>query len=136
LLDLAGFAPEERGNTFRRWRRWLKEGKVAQLIALCEDMAAADHAKRGKWDAALAYYRKNQDRMKYDEYLAKGWFIGSGVVESACKTLVCGRFKQPGMRWTTAGAEALLPFRAAFLSGEYDQIWDFIIGKKLLVKAA
>lgn len=115
----------------------MKEGKAPQLVKLCEDTAAtAGPAKKKEWDAALNYYRENLDRMKYDEYLAKGWFIGSGVVESACKTLVCGRFKQPGMRWTKAGAEALLPFRAAYYSNEYDKMWDFIIGQKQMVKAA
>ena len=38
--------------------------------------------------------------MKYDEYLATGWFIGSGVVESGCKTVVGKRFKRPGMLWS------------------------------------
>ena len=136
LPDLAGLAPGERKNAFRKWRRWLKEGKAPQLVRRCEGMAAADPARKGEWDAALNDYRDNLDRMTYGDYLAKGWFIGSGVVEGGCKTLVCARFKQPGMRWTLNGAEALLPFRAAFYSGEYDQIWDYIIGGKHRVKAA
>ena len=133
LLDLAGFAPDGRKKAFRRWSRWLKEGKAPQIVKLCENMAAADPAKKEKWDAALNYYRDNLDRMKYDEYLAKGWYIGSGVVESACRSIVCNRFKLPGMRWTKKGAEALLPFRAAYLSGKYDELWDFIRAGRRLV---
>ena len=47
-------------------------------------------------------------RMKYDEYIAKGWYIGSGVIEAGCKTVVCQRFKQPGMFWSPKSTKALL----------------------------
>ena len=57
------------------------------------------------------YYRQNQDRMKYDIYSANGWFIGSGVIESGCKTIVCQRFKQSGMIWSLNGVKSLLPLR-------------------------
>jgi hypothetical protein len=133
LLDLAGLKGGGRGNMYRKWRRWLKEGKAAKVVAACEAMAAEDPAKSDAWDAALGYYRDNLGRMKYDEYIAKGWFIGSGVVESACKAIICTRFKQPGMRWGRKGADALLPFRTAHLSGRYDEIWDFIRGDRRLV---
>ena len=68
--------------------------------------------------------------MNYGEYLAKGWFIGSGVVESACKNLVGGRFKLSGMRWTRAGADALLPIRTALLSNRYEKLWEFIVEER------
>ena len=86
--------------------------------------------------AALGYFRDNRTRMKYDEYLAKGWFIGSGVVESACKTVLGKRFKQPGMFWSKKGADALLPFRTAFMSGRYDELWLHIIGDRKQVRIA
>ena len=136
LLDLAGLAGDGRRDTYRKWRRWLLEGKAAKVIGTCEAMAAGDPAKTDAWDGALSYYRDNLDRMRYDEYLAKGWFIGSGVVESACKAIICERFKQPGMRWSRRGADALLPFRTAYLSGRYDEIWDFILAEKCMVSVA
>jgi hypothetical protein len=67
------------------------------------------------------------DRMKYHEYRAKGWFIGSGVVESACKTVVGARFKQSGMFWSKKGLDALLPFRVALKSERYEELWQRII---------
>jgi hypothetical protein len=133
LPGLAGLEGDGRRGMYRKWRRWLKEGKAAKVIAVCETLADADPAKAKAWDSALAYYRDNLNRMKYGEYLAKGWFIGSGVVESACKAIVCTRFKQPGMRWSRKGADALLPFRTAHLSGRYDELWDFIRGDRRLV---
>jgi len=74
--------------------------------------------------------------MKYDEYLANGWFIGSGVVESGCKTVVGKRFKQSGMRWSKKGADALLPFRVAHQSGRYEELWRYIIGERKQVRIA
>ena len=136
LLDLAALDGQRRKNTFRKWKRWLKEGKASNVIRECEAIAAADHTKAKAWDAALAYLRGNLGRMKYGEYLAKGWFIGSGVIEGACKTIVGGRFKQPGMRWSRKGADALLHFRTAYLSGRYDQLWDFIRAGRNLVGVA
>jgi hypothetical protein len=138
LLELAGMTDKKkRGAQFRKWKRWLKEGKASKLIFVCEEYALkSDPDKAQKWQKALQYYRDNLGRMKYDEYLAKGWPIGSGVVESACKTLIGGRFKQSGMRWTRKGADALLPLRTAIYSGRYDQLWRFIIGDKKMVRAA
>ena len=54
--------------------------------------------------------------MKYDEYRANGWFIGSGVIESGCKTVIGQRFKQSGMIWSLKGAKALLPLRTLYKS--------------------
>ena len=55
--------------------------------------------------------------MYYDEYLARGWPIGTGVVEGACGHLVKDRMEQAGMRWTQVGAQAVLDLRAVRLNG-------------------
>ena len=138
VLDLAGLAGKERARTFRKWRRWLKKGKVDRLIETAQTLAAAEGlaARAKEWKKAIGYFRDNRTRMRYDDYLAKGWFIGSGVVESGCKTVVGKRFKQPGMLWSKKGADALLPFRVAHLSGRYDELWRHIIGKRRQVKIA
>ena len=61
-------------------------------------------------------------RMEYPEYLAKGWCIGSGAVESACKTVVGQRLKLAGMRWGEDGADAVCHLRALF-KGDAEQ-WE------------
>ena len=137
LLDLAGLSGKERKNTFRKWKRWFKEGKVDTLIGVCEALAqGACAAKAESWRKALGYYKANRDRMKYDVYVAKGWYIGSGVVESACRTLVAGRFKQPGMRWSRKGANAVLLLRTAYSSGRHDELWEYILHKRKQLGAA
>jgi hypothetical protein len=76
--------------------------------------------------AVLTYFENNVHRMEYPEYLAQGWHIGSGVVESACKTVVGQRLKRAGMRWGEAGAHALCHVRALYRSekGQWQAFWD------------
>jgi hypothetical protein len=64
-------------------------------------------------------------RMDYPTYRAKGWPIGSGPVESACKRVVGQRLKGAGRRWGEDGAEAVCRLRALFLSepGPWDAFW-------------
>jgi hypothetical protein len=71
------------------------------------------------------YLKNNAERMDYPRYRALGVPIGSGPVESACKTLVGGRCKQAGMRnWRRRGAEAVLRFRAAQMDDDFGPLWD------------
>jgi len=63
--------------------------------------------------------------MHYDEYLAQGWPIGTGVIEGACGHLVKDRMEQSGMRWTKSGAQAVLDLRAVRINGHWDAYWLF-----------
>ena len=63
----------------------------------------------------IGYFTRNRQRMHYDEYLAKGLHIGSGIAESACKCLVQARLKQAGMRWSPDGAASMLQLRRLWL---------------------
>jgi hypothetical protein len=71
---------------------------------------------------ALGYFKAHRRRMKYPKYLKAGLMIGSGPVEAACKVVVGQRLKQAGMRWSKAGADAILALRTAVLSGETQRI--------------
>jgi hypothetical protein len=73
----------------------------------------------------VGYYQRNRPYMHYDEYLACGWPIGTGVVEGACGHLVKDRMEQSGMRWRKAGAQAVLDLRAVRLNGHWDRYWQF-----------
>jgi hypothetical protein len=75
--------------------------------------------------AAADYFSANRDRMRYDVYLANGWPIASGAVEGTCKVLVRDRLERSGMRWCTTGAEPMLKMRALYLSGDFDEYWEF-----------
>jgi hypothetical protein len=81
--------------------------------------------KRKTVREAAAYFERNRDRMKYDEYLKAGYPIGSGVVEGACRHLVKDRMERTGMRWLPSGAQAMLDLRATYLNGDWNAFWTF-----------
>jgi hypothetical protein len=71
---------------------------------------------------ALQYFRRNRRRMQYAQYRAAGMMIGSGPVEAACKSVVGGRLKGTGMRWSKAGADAMLALRTEVLGKQYGTV--------------
>ena len=111
-------------SDFRRWKRLFKDGRVASVVKEAEKKSAG-----GKYaaevDRKLQYFRDNYDRMRYNEYILNGWFIGSGVVESGCKCVVQQRLDLSGMHWSLRGAEALLPIRALYKSGRLDEFHNW-----------
>jgi hypothetical protein len=77
--------------------------------------------------SAVEYLENNRGHMRYDEYLAAGYPIGSGVAEGACRHLVKDRMEQTGMRWTLAGAQAMLHVRAFYLNDQWDDFLEYRI---------
>jgi len=73
----------------------------------------------------VGYYQRNRPSMHYDQYLACGWPIGTGVIEGACGHLVKDRMEQAGMRWTKAGAQAVLDLRAVRINSHWDAYGQF-----------
>jgi hypothetical protein len=71
----------------------------------------------------LAFLERHQLRLRYGTYRKNGWFIGNGVIEAGCKTLVGKRLKQSGMFWSESGATGILIFRTLLLSGRFDAFW-------------
>jgi hypothetical protein len=113
----------------KRWCSLLKEEGGATTLAVLRNwqwpqrQSGALRDQRGKVDR---YFENNLHRMEYPEYQAEGWQIGSGVVESACKTVVGQRLKGAGMRWGEAGAHALCHVRALYRSekGQWQAFWQ------------
>ena len=68
--------------------------------------------------------------MKYDEYLAKGYPVGSGVIEGACRSFVKDRMELAGMRWSEAGAEAMLELRSIKVNNKWDDFWKYFTAKE------
>ena len=103
--------------------RKLLAGKVNRVIGGIRQMATKRGLPQPKWDKVedcLTYFAARSDYMKYDEYLAAGYPIGSGVVEGACRHLVKDRMEQAGMRWRIAGAQAILSLRAIYVNDDWD----------------
>jgi len=98
----------------------LWHGHVDKVIAACEPHA---HPERDEDTAseAITYFRNNGHRMRYPEFRARGYQIGSGTIESGCKRVIGARLKQAGMTWTVEGARQVIKARAMFFSGEWDK---------------
>jgi hypothetical protein len=87
-----------------------RQGTVAKLPA----------AKAKALRKVCRYLKANEGRMRYGRYLARGYPIASGVIEGACRHYVKGRMERSGMRWTRAGAQAMLDVRSEYLNGDWD----------------
>jgi hypothetical protein len=122
---LAGKDTPAAAHLIKRWESWLWEGHIQRLLK-----AAQQRVRRCPPQASdavatqLGYFQKNQSRMRYGEFRRLGLFIGSGVVEAGCKTVVGQRAKQSGMCWTEAGLLAVLHTRCALLGGQFDAFWN------------
>ena len=98
----------------------LEEGRVDDVLAALRRHAeTCEEAER-----CVGYVEGNRRRMRYPTFRGMGLCIGSGAVESMCKGLVSERFKRRGMRWSVAGANAVLALRAAIFNDRYDDFWQ------------
>lgn len=116
-------------------KAWVKEralrllrGEVSQVVKGIRQSASKRRLKATKKETiriVTGYFMRNRKRMRYHEYLRDGLPIASGAVEGACKHLVKDRMERSGMRWTIAGAEALLRLRATYLSADLNEYLEF-----------
>jgi hypothetical protein len=105
--------------------RWLErttadlwEGRVANVIQACADLGPSCAEAQD----AMTYFTNNRARMRYDQYRAAGYLIGSGTVESSCKQIVTQRLKCSGAQWLIPGAVNTAKARAAWLSEEWTPV--------------
>ena len=99
------------------------EGEVGYVIGGLKQMATKQGLRGSKarqLSDVLGYLENNRCFMHYDEYLAAGYPIGSGVAEGACRHLVKDRMERTGMRWRIDGAQAMLDLRAVYLNDDWD----------------
>ena len=99
------------------------EGKVASVIRSMRRLAKELNLPSRKKKALAricSYLNKNRHRMRYDEYLHRGYPIASGVIEGACRHLVKDRMERAGMHWTLTGAQAMLDLRSVWIGGQWE----------------
>lgn len=120
-----GLASALYGQDSKKGERWaethsrkLKELGPGSLLRALKRRKARTPEQREALRLELGYFQDHRKRMNYPAFIAKGMMIGSGPVESACKVVVGQRLKQAGMRWSAAGADAILALRTAVLNGE------------------
>ena len=105
-----------------RWAKRLLKNQVEKLIAEPRQECALT-SQAAAVEKALGYFVNNVERMQYGTFRRKGFFIGSGVVEAGCKTVLGARCKQSGMFWGEPGAENILALRCIHSSRRLDEFW-------------
>jgi hypothetical protein len=108
------------------WSHRLKHEGGPAILAWLEGLdVAANPRARPAWEEVVTYFRNQVHRMDYPGYRAKGWQIGSGPVEAACKMVIGQRMKGSGMRWGHEGADAVCHLRALLVSepGQWEAFW-------------
>ena len=70
------------------------------------------------------YFERNAERMRYPKFRSQGLFVGSGVIEAGCKTVIGSRLKRSGMFWTVRGANAVIALRCSQHSRRFNDYWE------------
>ena len=106
-----------------RWIKHLLRDQVDRVITEARVALPKRSPNRQLAQEQIDFLDGHKNRMKYGTYRRKGWFIGSGVVEAGCKTVIGKRLKQSGMFWSETGASCVLNFRTLLLSSRFDAFW-------------
>jgi translation elongation factor EF-1beta len=120
------FGPNEKKTTDHRTRWWtdLDEGNVEKIVLEVKKKLPEAPELTKKAETEIAYFEENKERMRYAEFREEGLFVGSGVVEAGCKTIVGKRLKQSGMEWSVPGANAILSLRCNYISNRMEDFWE------------
>ena len=107
-----------------RWWTYLEYGKVKKITRQAEGKLFGNRKSKKEVRKEISYLKKNKDRMRYDDYRAEGLFVGSGVVEACCKSIIGARLKRSGMEWSVRGANAIISLRCTIKSGRFEDYWS------------
>jgi len=102
----------------------LNQGKIEALVKILRDLQPVNAELAKLVGNEADYFERNAQRMRYPVFRAQGLFVGSGVVEAGCKTVVATRLKRSGMFWTVGGANAIIALRCCRLSGRFEDYWE------------
>ena len=104
-------------------KRLLDKGKIEKLVTSIRSLSSDNSEVCEKIRTEADYFERNADRMRYPKFRRQHLFVGSGVIEAGCKTVVGSRLKRSGMFWTVRGANAILALRCCHLNGRFEDYW-------------
>ena len=102
----------------------LDRGKLKKLTLALRSISTDNPELREKIRTEADYFHRNALRMRYPKFRRQHLFVGSGVIEAGCKTVIAFRLKQSGMFWTVRGANAILALRCCHLNGRFEDYWE------------
>ncbi len=119
-------------NDERKQKAWMKahqerlldQGKIERLVGALRALKSGNPEVAEKIRTEADYFERNGERMRYPTFRHQHLFVGSGVIEAGCKTVVAARLKCSGMFWTVRGANAILALRCCRLNARFEDYWE------------
>lgn len=105
-------------------KRLLDKGKIEKLVAAIRSIRSANPDVAEKIRTEADYFARNTERMRYPKFRGQHLFVGSGVIEAGCKTVIGSRLKRSGMFWTVRGANAILALRCCHFNTRFEDYWE------------
>lgn len=105
-------------------KRLLDKGKIEKLVLALRSTESTNPDVLEKLRTEADYFERNAERMRYPRFRRQHLFVGSGVIEAGCKTVIGSRLKQSGMFWTVRGANAIIALRCCHLNGRFEDYWE------------
>lgn len=128
LSDLGKIIYARDPITMRRWTdsriEQLDMGEIEDLVSSLRRLRPAADSAREQLRIEIGYFEGNADRMRYEQFRRQGLFVGSGVIEAGCRTIIGQRLKSSGMHWSLRGANEIIHLRCCQLSGRFEEFWE------------
>jgi hypothetical protein len=105
-------------------KRLLDQGKIEKLVLSLRSLQSTNADVLEKIRTEADYFARNAERMRYPKFRRQHLFVGSGVIEAGCRTVIGSRLKQSGMFWTVRGANSIIALRCCHLSGCFEDYWE------------
>ena len=112
----------------KRWimvqQNRLDKGEIEKLVLALRSIETTDPEVAEKLRTEANYFERNAERMRYPTFRSQHLFVGSGVIEAGCKTVIAARLKRSGMFWTVRGANAILALRCCHFNARFEDYWE------------
>jgi hypothetical protein len=112
----------------RQWteerRRELDDGNVEAIVIAIRQCISLPGYDKATGEREIGYFEKNKERMRYGDFIRRGLFVGSGVLEAGCRTVIGQRLKHSGMHWTVRGANSIIALRCNIMSNRWEDFWE------------
>jgi hypothetical protein len=105
-------------------KRLLDKGRIEKLVLSLRSTESTNAEILEKIRTEADYFERNAERMRYPKFRRQHLFIGSGVIEAGCKTVIGSRLKQSGMFWTVSGANSIIALRCCQINGRFEDYWE------------
>ena len=102
----------------------LDDGKIEELVNMLRTIEPATSGLAEEIRTETGYFERNANRMRYPAFRARHLFVGSGVIEAGCKTVIGQRLERSAMFWTLRGANSIIALRCSHLNGNFESYWE------------